>query len=296
MKRRMLWFATAGVLVLAFGLGWNRRRPIRAFVHACLDLGYLTGNTPIPVSQARVPGRVVAHAGGAVESWVYTNALEALEGNHRCGHRVFELDFERTSDGRVVLLHDWGATWRDLRPGSPPGGRRTHAEFMSTPMVGGLHPVDWSLLQGWLRAHPEAWIVTDVKDDNVAILRELAREEDLRPRIIPQIYGIRQLDEVAALGFSQVWLTLYRRDYPNWALERLFSRHPIAALVCPPGRALQGGLSATLAERGIPVFVHTVNNEFEANKLINSGVYGLYTDFLSGNFYATRALGHEQNP
>lgn len=296
MKRRMLGFAAAGLLVLATSLGWTQRRPIRAFLHACLDLGYLTGNTREPMARARVPGRVVAHAGGAVGNRVYTNALEALEGNHSRGHRMFELDFERTRDGRVVLLHDWGGTWRDLRPGSTSGGRRSHAEFMSVPMAGGLHPVDWPLLQGWLRAHPEAWVVTDVKDDNLSILRELAREQDLRPRIIPQIYGIRQFDEVSALGFPQIWLTLYRRDYPNWALERMFARHPIAALVCPPERALSGGLSATLSKRNIPVFVHTINHESEVKKLVKNGIYGVYTDFLDNKSSAIPALDLENGP
>lgn len=273
--------ALVGVL-LALGLAitWNLRRPIRALGHACLDVAYLVKQVPLPRTRPEVHGRVVAHAGGGVRNRVYTNSREALDWNYQRGHRIFELDFERTLDGSVVLIHDWEGSWSDLHPGDPAPGRRNLQHFLKTPMVDGLHPVAWPALAEWMRSHPDAWVVTDVKADNLPILRELAREPDLRQRIIPQIYAIAQFEKVAAMDFHQVWLTLYRRDYPNWALERIFDKYPIAALVCPPRRALYGGLAQALARRRVPVFVHTVNDEKERDNLLERGVYGVYTDTL----------------
>lgn len=276
-QRRVL----AGVLLaLGLALAWNLRRPIRALGHACLDVAYLVKPVPMPRTRPAVPGRTVAHAGGGVKNRAYTNSREALDRNYQGGHRIFELDFERTLDGSVVLIHDWEGSWSDLHPGDPAQGRRNLQHFMKTPMVDGLHPVAWPVLVEWMRSHPDAWVVTDVKADNLPILQELAREPDLRQRIIPQIYAIAQYEKVEAMGFPQVWLTLYRRDYPNWALERIFQKYPIAALVCPPRRALQGGLALALSRRGVPVFVHTVNDEGERGNLLKRGVHGVYTDTL----------------
>ena len=50
----------------------------------------------------RVSPRLIAHAGGTVRekeyNTKYTNSLEALRQNYNLGHRLFEMDFNLTSD------------------------------------------------------------------------------------------------------------------------------------------------------------------------------------------------------
>ena len=65
--------------------------------------------------------RLIAHAGGAVYGYRLTNSLEALDRAWEAGFRFIELDFQRTSDGEIVLIHDWApstpgstAVWRML--------------------------------------------------------------------------------------------------------------------------------------------------------------------------------------
>ena len=50
---------------------------------------------------------LIAHAGGAIYGFRLTNSLEALEEAYACGHRVLEVDLSLTSDGEIVLIHDW---------------------------------------------------------------------------------------------------------------------------------------------------------------------------------------------
>ncbi|MDR1388703.1 MAG: hypothetical protein LBJ31_01825 [Treponema sp.] len=55
---------------------------------------------------------LIAHAGGALfgaggETLTYTNSLEAVEQNYMRGHRVFEIDFSLTKDGKLAAVHDW---------------------------------------------------------------------------------------------------------------------------------------------------------------------------------------------
>jgi hypothetical protein len=45
------------------------------------------------------PPLFIAHAGGAIGHYTYTNSLEALNSNYEKGFRFFEIDLSWTSDG-----------------------------------------------------------------------------------------------------------------------------------------------------------------------------------------------------
>jgi hypothetical protein len=53
----------------------------------------------------------VAHAGGALfedsKIYTYTNCREAVLYNYDKGYRVFEIDFNVTSDGKLAAVHSW---------------------------------------------------------------------------------------------------------------------------------------------------------------------------------------------
>jgi glycerophosphoryl diester phosphodiesterase len=50
---------------------------------------------------------LIAHAGGHIYGYKYTNSLEALENSYNNGFRFIELDFDWTQDNQIVLIHDW---------------------------------------------------------------------------------------------------------------------------------------------------------------------------------------------
>ena len=49
----------------------------------------------------------IAHAGGKIGKYTYTNSLEALNMSYDMGCRMFELDISESSDGVFVGVHDW---------------------------------------------------------------------------------------------------------------------------------------------------------------------------------------------
>src|SRR5689334_12250244 len=57
---------------------------------------------------------IVAHACGEYDGITYTNSLNALNANYNRGFRYFEIDFNYTSDGHIVLIHDWTGTGKKL--------------------------------------------------------------------------------------------------------------------------------------------------------------------------------------
>ena len=63
---------------------------------------------------ARPP--LIAHAGGGIAGVTYSNSREALDHSYGKGLRLFEIDLNWTTDGHLVLVHDWQDSSRDWFP------------------------------------------------------------------------------------------------------------------------------------------------------------------------------------
>ncbi|MDR1307153.1 MAG: hypothetical protein LBK74_06240 [Treponema sp.] len=100
---------------------------------------------------------MVAHAGGALfdeagTMTAYTNAREAVELNYAKGHRVFEIDFELTSDGRLAAVHDWAHGMAITKSRMPEEGP-TLAEWKSKKIYGKWTPMDIGDVIGFMSTH-----------------------------------------------------------------------------------------------------------------------------------------------
>lgn len=223
---------------------------------------------------------VIAHAGGAVGTETYSNSLEALDLSYREGCRLFELDFEWTEDGELVLLHDWNAN--ATRIFGPEFGGRWHTRdvFLSAARLDGLTSLDFEALVSWLDRHADARVVTDVKAGNsraLVIMKEgIPRADQV---LIPQIYGFDEYEPTRKLGFDRIILTLYRSDASDDQVLAFCARHDLWAVAMPAPRATRG-LSQALAAIGVPALVHTVNSPHHAGYLRRLGVRGIFSDHL----------------
>ena len=234
-----------------------------------------------PISPAPVP-KYIAHAGGGIGNLSYTNSRDALDANYLRGHRFFEIDLNWTSDGQLVLIHDWQGAFRDLFPKSKIAGTPSLDEFLQLRMKDDLTPMSFSGLVDWLHAHPGVWIVTDVKDDNLRALKKISEEyPQAVDRIIPQVYAFEEYEPVWDMGFRNIILTLYVKNYPDDRVLAFAQSHRPFGITMWAERAM-GGLPKELERMKIPVFAHTINSPAEQKKLEANGVSGFYTDFLCG--------------
>jgi glycerophosphoryl diester phosphodiesterase len=228
---------------------------------------------------ALAPPRRIAHGGGTTRGVVASSSREALEDGYARGYRFFETDLNWTSDGELVAVHDWERSMATLFAAAP--GRRTLAEFRALAMTGGLTQLALADLMAWLERCPDAFLVTDVKEDNLrALLLIAARFPTLRGRIVPQIYRFREHRPVRQAGFANVILTLYVKNYSDRAVLAFVRQRAILAVTMPVERA-RGELPAKLARLGCFVYAHTVNDEAVAGELAARGVAGVYTDLLA---------------
>lgn len=250
--------------------------------------------------------RLVAHAGGAVQSLTYTNSLEALQANYKKGHRYFELDFSWTADGKIAVVHDWTrhfehlfqeslGFWGFLKNGWIEvywrywlgKNRPTYESYRKLSMRHGLTQLTVPDLREWLAEHEDAFVVTDFKGQNVRGLQRLSEQLGTRSdQVIPQIYSVDEMEPVQSLGFKDIILTVYRMNLSDSELLKRTLPHKMWAVTMPVKRAMESSLARELARRKVPVYVHVVNDANHLKSLCARGVYGVYTDSLDENLSA----------
>ena len=224
--------------------------------------------------------RYIAHAGGGIGNQSYTNSREAFDANYLRGFRVFETDFNWTSDDQLVLIHDWEALFEDQFSQSKGAPVPSLSKFLHMKMKGRLTPMSFAELADWLRKHRDARIVTDVKDGNLRALKRISEEfPDLVERIIPQIYTFEEYDPVRGMGYGNIILTLYVKNYADEPVVRFAENQKLFGVTIWKERA-KGALPKKLAALKTAVFAHTVNSLEEEEELEANGVSGIYTDFL----------------
>lgn len=175
--------AVIAVGIASLGVRYNLGL-LRGNMIAVVDL--LSPSRVAPTLSVPVSQRLVAHAGGAFRGMTYTNSREALDASYHAGFRVFELDFEWTSDGKLVLVHDWKQTSAQfcIAPHI-----FSYSEFQTRARCDGLTQLTFDDLRAWLLRHPDALVVTDTKKDNRRLFAAIGRfGSDIAPQLILQVY------------------------------------------------------------------------------------------------------------
>ena len=222
--------------------------------------------------------RLIAHAGGAVYGYRLTNSLEALDKAWEEGFRFIELDFERTSDGELVLIHDWESMAERLL-GSP--GQRSLRLFRSSPALAGLTLLDLGGLLRWMEAHPGCAVITDIKsEDNLPALAEIREKAgDMAARFIPQAYDFDQAAALLAEGWERVILTVYRITVTPEELAGFLAETPLWAVTMPESRMSEEFASAVF-KSGTALYCHSVNTLDFVDAWRDKGLTGVYTDYF----------------
>ncbi len=237
--------------------------------------------TPEPPAAMAEDGehpRLIAHGGGAIYGYRLTNSLEALDSAYASGFRFIELDFQRTSDREIVMIHDWESMAARLL-GSE--GQRSLRLFRSSPALAGLTLLDLGGLLRWMEDHPDCVIVTDIKsDDNLLMLSEIReRAGEAAGRFIPQAYDFDQATSLLAEGWERVILTLYRIQVDPEELRDYLAETPLWALTLPEAR-LSEEFAAAAAETGTALYCHSVNTLDFVDAWLGKGLTGIYTDYF----------------
>ena len=117
---------------------------------------------------------VIAHACGGIDGYTYTDSLEALNQSYEKGDRLFDIDLRFSSDGEIVLRHEWqqdleqpefdylmqyqaGQILREQLP--------TLEQFKNTLIFSKYRSLSFRDIVDWMKSHPDAYMVLDTKED-----------------------------------------------------------------------------------------------------------------------------------
>ena len=247
----------------------------------------------------RVSPKLIAHAGGTVRekeyNTKYTNSLEALRQNYNLGHRLFEMDFNLTSDKKLAAGHDWHhfGNKDDVAPSSKEwkkfqgyGSPETPSRF-TTMLIGDVF--DQMII------NRDMVLVTDTKsmeipkEDRITQFKELVseankRDEELLDRVIPQIYHQEMFGEIESIyPFKHVIYTLYASpDSGEEVLDFIAKHKEIEAVTVPiDDSRLTPKFIEQVHKLGKRVYVHTIQTYESLTKYAAINVDGFYTGLLT---------------
>ena len=221
---------------------------------------------------------LIAHALGEADGKIETNSKEAFLTSWQNGFRAVEADFTYTSDGTLVVRHDFekdGSYYRlEIKPsGSLVMDTKT---FTSTPAVYEQTPMTAVDLLYLMQEYPDMYLITDTKTTDKAQVQRQFRDlvniannigsPEILSRIIPQLYNKEMLSWIKEIYPFENWIfTLYLYANPNYTVTLHIDR------------AKKENISK-LKAKGLKVYAHTVNRYRIFEDALAAGVDGIYTD------------------
>jgi len=226
---------------------------------------------------------LVAHAGGWVsESRQIGNCREAVINSYNRGHRVFELDFNLTTDNKLAVVHDW-AGYSGMKS-SDEWKKRKIWDVYTSMMLEDILDI--------MLVNKDMLVITDTKSfeytteqikEQFKILIDTAKEKDpsleLLNRLIPQIYNQPMYDIIMdQYNFGSVIYTLYKSpDKENEVIEFIKKHSNIKVVTMAPPKN-RSEFIKNIKKAGRYVYLHTINDLDEIENYRKSGIWGFYTD------------------
>ena len=224
----------------------------------------------------------IAHAGGAIEGFVYTNSLEALNLSYRKGCKLFELDMIETSDGKLVAAHDW-KYYKSVTnySGTIDDTPLTEEQFLSLKIQGKFTPMNMETINKWFAEHKDAILVTDKINSPAEMLRKGFLFKD---RLIMELFTWEAVAEAIKKGIKPMPSENLIFGTPD--IERRLSGFNIKYMAISR-RAIEENKDflKRLKEKGVKTYVYHVNwdeGKDEQYVLENEMEYihGMYADNL----------------
>lgn len=236
---------------------------------------------------------MISHAMGGIDDKAYGNCLEAFLENYAEGHRVFEADFEYTSDGELVLCHDWN---RDLFTGQKKGSAPTFEKFMGSKIFGKYTPMSLDDLLLLMAKYPDVVVITDTKYTDTATIKKQFKAivrradalgvSDVLDRLTVEIYNDKMFTTIEKIHhFDNYVYTLYKRFKKAPSKSDLksvaaFCQKNGIGTIAMYAKWWKASYMDVLNKYDLDASLYTTNSKSDAKKFFKQGVTALFTDTL----------------
>ncbi|GHV10849.1 hypothetical protein FACS1894219_01020 [Clostridia bacterium] len=236
---------------------------------------------------------LVAHAAGSIavkysdrtDYIIETNSFEAFRTSYANGYRVFEIDLNLTSDGKLAAVHDWTRYERVM----------SLSEYMKHKIKGVYSTMDLERILTMMNYCEDIFMITDTKsfeytDEQIKVqFRELYNtamkiNPALLNRIIPQIYNQKMYALIRDIyKWNSIIYTLYQSHDSDDEVVKFVSSHSDIKVVAMAPVKFSDKFGADLTKAEKLVYCYTLNDTVEAAALRKRGVHGIYTDYIFPN-------------
>nr|WP_279282650.1 glycerophosphodiester phosphodiesterase family protein [Clostridium sp. MD294] len=229
---------------------------------------------------------------GAIEDKKETNSKEAFIHSWENGYKVMEADFSFTSDGILVVRHDFDQdSYYNLEQKVNGSTEMNSSRFSNEKINFRYTPITATQILALLAEYEDVYLITDTKyTDTQKIQKEFTDivnaakamgREDILNRVVVQIYNTEMLDTVKQIYPFTNWIyTLYQTPNPNYDDIATFCANNGIDVVTINYEIVKKENIQKLTAKGIRVYAHTVNRMLDFKMMLEAGCYGIYTDYI----------------
>lgn len=161
---------------------------------------------------------LIAHAGGEIEGYVYTNSREALEKSVSEGYRYIELDLQYTADSVLVAAHSW-EDFNTMTGLSHKGDTApTFADFVSRKIYGKFTPLTAADINAFFEKDTALLLVTD-KISSPAVLA--SNFPNLKKRMVVEAFNYPEYVTLIEQGYNRVLYSCLATDIEEMLVKHL---------------------------------------------------------------------------
>lgn len=225
---------------------------------------------------------LIAHAGGVLDGYVYTNSREALEKAAAAGYKYIELDLIMTSDSVLVAAHSWETFNRITGCAGRGSEAPTYSDFISRRIHGRYTPLAADSINSFFMRNPELYLVVD-KTSSPRVLERCFPY--LKERMVVEAFSYADYSALVDEGYFRVLYSCMAEDLNRALLKHmlfnpLFSGRRIEWLALHTS-ALEHPLFRLLNKtRLFDIALFTVDNYDEIAEKHRSRAGMIYTNTL----------------
>ena len=153
--------------------------------------------------------QLIAHAGGAIDSCVYTNSREAMQQAFAKGYRFIEFDLLFTSDSVLVAAHSWDEFNRMTGFGHMGDSAPSYSDFASRKICGRYTPLSAAEINIFFERNDSLYLVTD-KISDPDVLQSYFPQ--LKERMVVEAFSFQHYCRLKSQGYFRVLYSCMAQD------------------------------------------------------------------------------------
>lgn len=174
--------------------------------------------------EKNVKRELIAHAGGAVEGYVYTNSLEALQHAVDNGYKYIEVDLIMSADSVLVAAHSWEDFNRMTGNANRGDSAMALQQFVAQRIHGRYTPMTAAMVNDFFMNDSSLFLVTDKMSDPALLA---AYFPDMKHRMVVEAFSYEHYQRLVDEGYYRVLYSCMAEDFSsaitrNLLFDRLF--------------------------------------------------------------------------